>query len=407
MIITKCNSCGKDVSTDLKTCWNCGAPVSGYRPRSSGMKKVSIVGVEGSGKTVMLAGLGELYSRPDEEGYFLSPKNFATARYVGEKIAKMRKGEWPVATPEDLMQGLDWTLRKKVSSGKPEDVCSISCLDFAGEVYRSAFCSEDVHDEKDEEITLKHYIDKCDDLIVLINLRDVITNGTADKRTQESIWITNAILNYALGDSGRRRKSKRAAIVLSQSDSYMDIIKSCGGARGVLEKYLPQVYHSYDWLDIFDACAVDLVRIDNDGNIFPHPDFQPTLLTPIVEWIRMGVESEEQGLIPTPSVEPTLSVEPTPSVGHLKFFITASLVVEGLFFSWIFVGPGFWRFVRWVLFLVVSFCSVMVQLGGTETDSKNERELSIAKSGQISALITVIVAVALTVTRFVFWIIWD
>ena len=28
------------------------------------MKKVAIVGVEGSGKTVMLAGLGELYSRP-------------------------------------------------------------------------------------------------------------------------------------------------------------------------------------------------------------------------------------------------------------------------------------------------------------------------------------------------------
>lgn len=35
------------------------------------MKKVVIVGVEGSGKTVMLAGLGELYSRLDEQGYFL------------------------------------------------------------------------------------------------------------------------------------------------------------------------------------------------------------------------------------------------------------------------------------------------------------------------------------------------
>ena len=34
------------------------------------MKKVAIVGVEGSGKTVMLAGLGDLYTYPDEEGYF-------------------------------------------------------------------------------------------------------------------------------------------------------------------------------------------------------------------------------------------------------------------------------------------------------------------------------------------------
>ena len=77
------------------------------------MKKVAIVGVEGSGKTVMLAGLGELYSHPDPEGYFLCPKNFQTASYVAEKIARMRKGEWPTATADDVMQGLDWTLRRR------------------------------------------------------------------------------------------------------------------------------------------------------------------------------------------------------------------------------------------------------------------------------------------------------
>ena len=59
------------------------------------MKKVAIVGVEGSGKTVMLAGLGELYSHADENGYFLGPKNYQTASYVAEKIARMRRGEWP------------------------------------------------------------------------------------------------------------------------------------------------------------------------------------------------------------------------------------------------------------------------------------------------------------------------
>ena len=48
------------------------------------MKKVAIVGVEGSGKTVMLAGLGDLYTYPDEEGYMLVPKNFSTAAYVAE-----------------------------------------------------------------------------------------------------------------------------------------------------------------------------------------------------------------------------------------------------------------------------------------------------------------------------------
>ena len=52
---------------------------------------VVIVGVEGSGKTVMLAGLGELYSNPDDEGYFLSPKNFATLA-LGESVTGREDG---------------------------------------------------------------------------------------------------------------------------------------------------------------------------------------------------------------------------------------------------------------------------------------------------------------------------
>ena len=71
------------------------------------MKKVAIVGVKGSGKTVMLAGLGDLYKNPDDNGFFLGPQNFSTASYVAEKIERMRKGEWLGATVDETMQGLD------------------------------------------------------------------------------------------------------------------------------------------------------------------------------------------------------------------------------------------------------------------------------------------------------------
>ena len=105
------------------------------------MKKIAIVGVEGSGKTVMLAGLGDLYTYPDEDGYFLAPKNFGTAAYVAEKIERMRKGEWPVATAGDEMQGLDWTLSRQTEGGRgrPVKICEVSFLDFPGEVYRAAY----------------------------------------------------------------------------------------------------------------------------------------------------------------------------------------------------------------------------------------------------------------------------
>ncbi len=254
------------------------------------MKKVAIVGVEGSGKTVMLAGLGELYSRPDENGYFLAPKNFATASYVATKISRMRKGVWPTATAEDVLQGLDWTLRRKNGSGgRPEDVCEISCLDFAGEVYRLAFGikSESGGVTSDEVKSLKAYVRDADEIIVLINLRDVIEKGDADPRVQEAKWITNAILAFALDTSGGRREP-RATIVLSQADSYASTISAYGGARGVLEKFLPHVANNYDWLDVFEASAVDRTVVDDEGNFVPAPDFHPTGLKPIVDWIKRG-----------------------------------------------------------------------------------------------------------------------
>ncbi len=158
------------------------------------MKKVAIVGVEGSGKTVMLAGLGELYTQPDEGGYFLAPKNFGTAAYVAEKIERMRKGEWPSATAGDEMQGLDWTLGRQRDGGRarPENICEVSFLDFPGEVYRAAYGISDRGDDslKEQVESLKQYVRGADDLIVLINLRDVITNGLRDKRVQEAMWIT-------------------------------------------------------------------------------------------------------------------------------------------------------------------------------------------------------------------------
>lgn len=256
------------------------------------MKKVAIVGVEGSGKTVMLAGLGELYSKPDEQGYFLSPKNFATASYVADKIARMRQGEWPTATAEDVLQGLDWSIRRKGEGAtRPQDVCEVSCLDFAGEVYRAAFGirAESAEDLSSEAESLKAYVQNADDVIVLINLRDIIVNGIRDKRVQESLWITKSILQYAL-ESRSGRKEPRAALVLTQADSYADTIRACGGAKGVLEAYLRDVANNYGWLDVFAVSAVDKTSLDDDGHLVPAPDFSPTDLHEVLDWIVAGVD---------------------------------------------------------------------------------------------------------------------
>ena len=257
------------------------------------MKKVAIVGVEGSGKTVMLACLGELYTRPDKNGNFLEPKDFQTAAYVMDKISRMRKGEWPMATSDDVMQGLNWTLRRRnPGGGTPEKVCEISFLDFGGEVYRAAFGIRGGVDEalSNEIKQLKDYVSAADELIVLVNLRDVINKGVSDKRVYESIWITKSILDSALNSS--EGTPPRTSIAITQSDSYADTIRTCGGAKRVIEEYLPHIYNSYDWLDMYDVTAVDKTILNDDGNLVPDPGFKADGLRVLMDWIINSREKD-------------------------------------------------------------------------------------------------------------------
>ena len=309
------------------------------------MKKVAIVGVEGSGKTVMLAGLGDLYTNPDEEGLYLSPKNYETATYVSEKIARMRKGEWPTATAEDVLQGLDWTLCQRQWKGqRPKELCAVSCLDFAGEVYRYAFVRQEAPpaDLADEIRALKDYVRAADDLVVLINLRDVIVHGDRDVRVQEAMWITNSILSYALDERDDRRMP-RAAIVLSQADSYADTIRSCGGPKGVLKKYLPHVANNYDWLDVLAVSAVDRTVLDGNGNMVPAPDFQPTPLRVLMHWILRGLEA------PGPQAGRTRASRPKMAVadgGKRSGVETRQAVLAALVVGLAVAGVAAWGFYR-------------------------------------------------------------
>lgn len=273
------------------------------------MKRVAIVGVEGSGKTVLLAGLGDLYSHPDAQGYFLSPKDFRTSAYVAEKIGRMREGAWPAATAEDALQGLDWTLRRKSpSGGAPSDVLEISCLDFAGEIYRRAFVEPEkvpADDENRRQVeALWDYVARADMLLVLVNLRDVIFHGTANRRVHEAMWVTNGLLDEALRKrSGRVRP--RAAIVLSQADSYRGTIDACGGPLRTLEKYLPHLANNYGWLPVLEACAVDRTTLDANGLPVPAPDFSTKGLVPIMDWIlgRDGTPESKDGPVSSPAAD--------------------------------------------------------------------------------------------------------
>lgn len=219
------------------------------------MAQVTIVGVEGSGKTVLMTAMGALYERPDTEGYFLSPENPAAFDFVKMQMDIMRNGQWPAATLTDSLRYLNWSLFKKSTSG-PQRIAELSFLDFAGEIYRLAFGDHDKsekHGFEDEISALQEHIKKADVLITLINLSDIINGTVSNYRTRETMWLTKAILDF----TQKNGNAKHTAIVFSQADTYKDIINDLGGPEKTLQKYLPHVANMYDNCPVFAVSAVD------------------------------------------------------------------------------------------------------------------------------------------------------
>ena len=253
------------------------------------MKKVAIVGVEGSGKTVLMAAMGDKYKSPDANGYFMMPQNQETFAFYTRESDKMRSGAWPAATAPDAFFRLDWSLnRKKSERSVPEHICEITFVDFAGETYRTAFGDETRgHPSPADEETVslvKDHVLNSDVLIVLVNLADVINGSHSDVRTIEMLWLTQDMLRQA-NINGKRQNT---ALVFTQADAYSETITACGGLRGVLSKYLPQVYAGYsNRISLFAVAAVDKTAPVPDGSGFhvPAPDFSSEGLEDLVKWI--------------------------------------------------------------------------------------------------------------------------
>ena len=253
------------------------------------MKKIAIVGVEGSGKTVLMAAMGDKYKSPDANGYFMLPQNHETFAFYTREADRMRNGMWPIATATGTFRRLDWCLmRKKSERSAPEHICEITFADFAGEIYRIAFGNEEHGDAGpaiEESVSqVKEHVFNSDVLIVLVNLAEVIYGSHSDARTIEMLWLTQDMFRQA----NKNGKRQSIALVFTQADAYSETITACGGLRGVLSKYLPQVYAGYsNRISLFAVSAVSKTIPAPDGSGFPVPagDFESSGLDVVLNWI--------------------------------------------------------------------------------------------------------------------------
>lgn len=259
------------------------------------MVKVAILGVEGSGKTVLFSVMGDRYETPDRNGLFLTPSNHETYSYCKKGMAALRKGAWPSATTPEASVELDWQLMKKRGGGGKagRPLARLSFLDFAGEAYRKAFGGggreSGVADERNAVERLRRHVKKADALIVLVDLSKIINGDEGDPRTIEMNWLSQAILSEA--------RKKSVALVFTQADRYSETIRQCGGVRGALAKYLPVVNSTYgSKLPLFQVAAVDATVpcADDPMLMLPAPDFGSMGFEELMRWMGKTARRRER-----------------------------------------------------------------------------------------------------------------
>ena len=256
------------------------------------MSKIAIVGVEGSGKTVLMSAFGEKYVEPDANGVFLEPRDQTTFGVVMRTSADMREGKWPAVTAAQSVTSLDWKLCRR-NGDSVDDLCDISFLDFGGELYRLAF-GDHVQEEREpyrEQIeSLKSHIGGADALVVLLNLKDVINGRMNDPRTLEMLWVTKGIVDYAR----TRIPTDRILLVFSQYETFRTAVEAAGGLQGAYSKYLRHMRGPYPDLPLASVSAVDRTVLTSEGYEVPAPDFTSSGLDTLMDWIVADVERRQK-----------------------------------------------------------------------------------------------------------------
>lgn len=246
------------------------------------MSKVAIVGVEGSGKTVLMAALGEMYGRASQDSLYLMPENQAAFSFMTRIPHKMRvEHQWPEATAIESMKYLKWTVRFGT-----EVLTELEMLDYPGELYRMAFGDRkeaEIEGNKEQIHEFLEHLVTADFLIVLMNLKDAMDIG-ANARNNETVWLTRGIFDYAK----KLPNIKNRLLVFTQADRYRDLLGGEDGAKAAQEKHLPMLSILHSDLECISISAVEAPESNA-------PDAEPTVDGGLHEMMGRIVTASEAG----------------------------------------------------------------------------------------------------------------
>ncbi|MGN0886549.1 MAG: hypothetical protein ACI4RT_06085 [Candidatus Spyradenecus sp.] len=219
------------------------------------MGNITFLGVEGSGKSVLMMALINLFKAHAQEGWFLRPETRSAFRFVEQVPTVLEPGALPHQTTE-----LRHLAMSVVKDGEVQRVFDI--LDYPGEIYRLAFL--DAKDDPDpatfqarvaanrEEIrALLRHLQGSDRVYVLFNLADA-QDLTHNIQNLDAVWVTNACLDYL----HRLPSHPEIALLLTQIDLYGNLNNPNLNPRRIAQQALPLITRNFPNLAIQAVSAL-------------------------------------------------------------------------------------------------------------------------------------------------------
>ncbi len=219
------------------------------------MGNITFLGVEGSGKTVLLMALIKLFQEHESEGWFLRPGTASTFQFLQQIPKDLSTGALPHQTTR--LRHLSMTVMK---NGEAQRVFDL--LDYPGEIYRLAFLdgqdSEDpetfqarVAANQEEISSLLSHLIGSERIFVLFNLADA-QDIAHNAKNLDAVWVTNACIDFLL----RQPAHPEVTLLLTQFDLYGNLNDPAIDVRRVVRETLPLIANNFPNLDIQAVSAL-------------------------------------------------------------------------------------------------------------------------------------------------------
>ena len=252
--------------------------------------KVAIVGMTGSGKTVLISTLAMKMSQMALEDIFMAPSGDNrrhTYRYTQSNWKILNEGQWPPSTPAGELIELQWELTTKNHQAQ------VQFFDCAGQDIRSLFRTDNFNPNNLRGDLKRVYenINSANVLIFLVNMKDLLATPDYVEELMDLDQMFHTL-------NQRNDIPRKIAVVFSQFDKYKPEVDQQfnGDFLEYIRHYIPLLHGQYirkrNFALIPVAAVNDTQFVLNNGEVkqYPVPGFSSYNLETLIHWIADSVE---------------------------------------------------------------------------------------------------------------------